>query len=369
MSDVNIIGLSDVINNKHVKPGIDPHDVENKFRSGGHRTTRNPTPSEKSDPIRNFSDDVDELLRDYNLGDITSRRGGKKRNRDSDSDSDASDYDSDASGSDASGYGSGYGSGSDASGYGSGYGSGNDASGYGSGYGSGSGSSRRSRRSSSSRRQFINPGSRLDQYTIEQSRRGHINGVLNSWEQQQGNSGVVFSLEKEKEEDTKNQWLSEIENLRETLEADGVDLSRIPIVDNKSSLDDIRSVRNALHRKNNTKRYASWAEDIILLVVKGMEHVFDGKKEYFGFSPDLSDWNTTVAAKLRRMRPNTTQMVSSIVQHTGISPFTQLMFELVPSAFMQSYMNKKTHGEKGLYSSMQTSVAINDLRDDGDNDW
>ena len=97
-----------------------------------------------------------------------------------------------------------------------------------------------------------------------------------------------------------------------------------------------KNVYKILRLKNDRNRYCSFAEEIILAGAQGIEHLFDGKKEWFGRKPDLVGWHQTVKVKLRRMRFETSTMVQGVMQEYNMSPGMRLMLELIPSMFLYS---------------------------------
>ena len=174
----------------------------------------------------------------------------------------------------------------------------------------------------------------------------------------------TFSIEKEKEEDTKSQLLEQIDMLRITLEDEGIDLGRIPEVDNNSTLEKIQEVHKILRLKNDRNRYCSFAEEFIMFGAHALEEIFDGKRVWLRrYSPDLTGWHNTVNVKLRRMRYDTSNLVSGVMQEYNVDSGVRILLELVPSMFLHSKMRKQQFGSKTLYSDDEMSAALNDIRD------
>lgn len=176
------------------------------------------------------------------------------------------------------------------------------------------------------------------------------------------NKNMMFNMEKEKEEDTKSLLLDQIDILLTTLEDEGEDVSRVPRVTNHSSLDDIQSVHRILRLKNDRQRYCSFAEECILAGSHTLEWLFDGKKEYLGRRPDLRGWSATVNIKLRRMRYDTSTVVSDIMKDYNLSHGTRIALELIPSLLLYSKMKKNQHNDN-LITSDEMNNAINNIRD------
>jgi hypothetical protein len=176
------------------------------------------------------------------------------------------------------------------------------------------------------------------------------------------NNNTMFNMESEKEEDTKSLLLDQIDILLTTLEDEGEDVSRVPSVTNHSSLDDIQSVHRILRLKNDRQRYCSFAEECILAGSHTLEWLFDGKKEYLGRRPDLRGWSATVNIKLRRMRYDTSTVVSDIMKDYNLSHGTRIALELIPSLLLYSKMKKNQHNDN-LITSDEMNNAINNIRD------
>jgi hypothetical protein len=202
----------------------------------------------------------------------------------------------------------------------------------------------------------VYPSKELAYHTMEQQRRSHIDNVI-------GYDNGGFSFEKEKREDEKTQMLAEIDNLIESLKEESVDLSRVPAVNSKSDFDDVVSVLKMLRYKNDQSRYCGFAEEFILFGAYGMEELFNGERVFLNqYRPDLRGWHNHVNVKLRRMRCDTGQIVSGIMQDYNISPGMRIIMELVPNMVLFSKMKSQQHDEAGLFSDDSMQVSTNNLR-------
>jgi len=189
-------------------------------------------------------------------------------------------------------------------------------------------------------------------YTQEQQRVSRINNVIGE--------GVGFSLEQERKEDLKCAMLAEIDNLMDALEKEDIDLSRIPRVDRKSEYDDVSSVLKMLRHKNDHSRYCGFAEEFLLFGALAMERLFDGKTTYLSrYNPDLTGWHNHLNMKVKRMRTDTSQIVSSVMHDWNISPGVRILLELIPNMIIYSNMRSQQHGQVGLASdeNMQAELA------------
>ncbi len=182
-------------------------------------------------------------------------------------------------------------------------------------------------------------GSSLSDRTAEQSRREHIDSVMTP-------AHRGFSFETEKKEDEKNVMLAEIDNLISLLEEDDVDLSRIPKVDRSSEFSEVESVLKILRHKNDNARYCSFAEEFLIFGAIGLEELFNGERSWMGYKPDLSGWSNHVNVKLKRMRHDTSTIVSEIMEYHGVSPLMRILLELIPSAAIHSRRQSERRHEK-----------------------
>ena len=204
--------------------------------------------------------------------------------------------------------------------------------------------------------------SELQMRTHEQERQSHISSVIDDI--RGDDSSETFSIEKEKAEDTKSQLLAQFDMLRITLEEEGADLTRIPEVNDRSTIEEIQNIHKIFRLKNDRNRYCSFAEEFVMFGAHAMEEIFDGKRVWVGrYSPDLTGWHNTVNVKLRRMRYDTSNLVSGVMQEYNISSGSRILLELVPSMFLHSKMRKNQFGSPSLYSQDQMSAAMNDIRD------
>jgi hypothetical protein len=166
------------------------------------------------------------------------------------------------------------------------------------------------------------------------------------------------------EEDEKQRLLTQIEQLREMLEGDDVDISHIPIVNNKSEMKDIKDSYKMLLTKNDTRRCSSMAEEGILMMAYALEDIFDGKRVLFGrFRPNLSGWHSTAQTKLKRMRFETANVVSRVMQSYGIGDVGRIGLELIPSMVIYSKRKQNSANEPDLQDTTEFADAVREMND------
>lgn len=197
----------------------------------------------------------------------------------------------------------------------------------------------------------------LKHITLEQKKQSHVDEVLRDIND---DKDLEFDIDREKEEDDKNALLEQIDMLMMTLIDDGVNLDNIPRVSKSNSMSDIQNVYKILRLKVDRNRYCSFAEELILAAAYGLEHIFDGKKEYFGRRPDLTGWNSSVKIKLRRCRFQTSTLVKEIMQEYNMSAGMQLLLELIPSMFLYSRQRSLANHDS-FAQDMKYNEAISNL--------
>jgi hypothetical protein len=192
----------------------------------------------------------------------------------------------------------------------------------------------------------------LNSVTNEQKKQQIVNEAMTNF------NSTGFDIEKEKEEDRKDILLEQIDMLRDILEDEGVNITRIQKVDKHSSIEDIESVFKWLTMRNDRNRFGTLGEEIILSGCKFLEKAFDGKRDYFGAKPDLTGWSDTARTKLVRSRYHTSTIISNMMNDYNISPSARLLLELVPSALL--YANRRKTNR--VFNQEDYSSALSDLR-------
>lgn len=190
--------------------------------------------------------------------------------------------------------------------------------------------------------------------TREHNTHRIVEDVLNHHDE---NDDYINQIE---EDDEKLKLLEKIDMLREILRNEQIETSHIKPVDKNSSLGEIESTLKILDRKNNRSRHAHLAEEFIMGFAFTLEDFFDGKKEYFGRKPDLTNWHKTVNTKLMRMRYDTTEVAEGVMEGLGLGPAARIAFELVPSMIVYSRQRSASHNTHAV-NEEEVDKAINDI--------
>ena len=174
-------------------------------------------------------------------------------------------------------------------------------------------------------------------------------------------------LEQERMEERKEKMLADIDDLREELAQDDIDTSRIPEVNGDTPFEDVSKIYKILKRKYDRSRCEDLGKGVVMAGARMLEMVFDGKKGYFGYRPDMTGWHRTVRSKMRRMRYEQSVIVSDAIERYNIGPMQRMALELFPSAFLYSLTRREQHGAESYNPSTpgteDRSTALDDLRD------
>lgn len=195
----------------------------------------------------------------------------------------------------------------------------------------------------------------LESRTKEQGMKDRIDSVFGK------PSTSNFSFEKEKKEDNKCVMLSEIDSLINILEGEDIDLSRIPKVDRHSSYEDVDSVLKILRHKNDHNRYCSFADEFLLFGAYALEEMFNGKRTWLNSKPDLTGWHNHLNVKLKRMRHDTGQVMSGVMQDYNIGPGLRILLELIPSMVLYSRTRKTQHSQADLFNDDSMIESVKSL--------
>ncbi len=186
--------------------------------------------------------------------------------------------------------------------------------------------------------------------TEEQTSQQIINSYFSN---DVSSTDIRYDFDQENKDDMKLRLLEKIDNLKEELENDGVNLSKVPPVDFSSDLQEIENTAKLLMLKATRNKYSTMGEDFILALSSGLETICNGKREFFGMKIDLTNCTDIVKVKLRRVKNETSQIVSNVVEKYEIPPLMTLLIELVPALFLHSQRRNR-----------QKAIGMIDLSDD-----
>jgi len=166
--------------------------------------------------------------------------------------------------------------------------------------------------------------------------------------------GTGTSAYDEDMEQERLNMIESIDELRSELSTmDGVNIKTIPHVDRNSNIHDIKSVYKLLLQKKNMSMYFETAKDVILIGINKLVNFCDGRPG----RPNLTGWERTANFKLNSLKTEMANMVGGFFKNYNIPPILQILFSLVPSAFLHASLRERQSGLKASNDS-----ALNDLR-------
>lgn len=191
--------------------------------------------------------------------------------------------------------------------------------------------------------------------TREEVNRNHVNQVLDDV------PDMDFDLDYEAQEELKANLLEQIDGLRDDLQELGIKIHRIPEVSSDSSIQQIEEVHRILMHKYNKFKFSSFADEVLLAGANILENViFNGKREYFGKKIDVTGYTDVVKSKLKRVRFETSTIVSNAVKHYNISPGTRIFLELIPCLITQAH-KRKIQFNDNINRDFSMSDAISEI--------
>lgn len=171
----------------------------------------------------------------------------------------------------------------------------------------------------------------------DERERMHVQAVMKNISS--SHAEELYSLDKEEELELKHDILENIDEMREFLEDNDVDTSKIPEVDEDHSIIEMRRVEKLLKRKFVRRKYSTFANQWIMMGVYGLEGLFNGKKKYFGYSPDLTDIHNEIHVKLRQSKHETSSFIANLAKRYNIGPGWMFFLDMIP--YVMNYSKKR----------------------------
>lgn len=143
------------------------------------------------------------------------------------------------------------------------------------------------------------------------------------------------------EDEDKAILVDDISSLRQMLKDSGIDVTSIDEPRMEMSKDTLLRIRHRLQIKNDRSRAGNIADEIIMLGAKGLEWLFDGNREIFGYKLDARGYSATLRTKLRRMKYETSVFIGEVMRDYSMSPRMRIAIEVVPSFILYVASRKK----------------------------
>jgi len=147
--------------------------------------------------------------------------------------------------------------------------------------------------------------------------------------------------------ETKMNLISEIDELCELLELQGVDNIRDKVsINEDTSIITLHRTLNQLKRRHDHLRYVSLGNQFIQMIGKAAEHIFDGNRSIGKWSPDLTGLSDALRIRSRYMQSDISLCAKDTIAPYFTNGAPRIMFEIILSmvfhAFSNSHKKSKT---------------------------
>lgn len=190
--------------------------------------------------------------------------------------------------------------------------------------------------------------------------------ALKNYLKNDDHNDAEFNLGYERLMDDKLIKLEEIESLKSQLNLKKEDMEQYN-VNKEDDYNVIKGVWERLRHKSELEQYDYLLTQAIEFGAGMIERLFDGKRDYFGYRPDMTDWSSSVKLKLKRMKPQKTKVVSGLVQNYKMNDGTSILLQLLLSGILYS-QTKNRHADDEDYEDYTTNreyrTAMQDMDDD-----
>ena len=192
--------------------------------------------------------------------------------------------------------------------------------------------------------------------TVEERQSRALNLYID--DNNDGDKRENYDLSHERMDDEKLMMIEQIEELKINLELEDMDVSRFKVNEN-DSFDTIRKIHTKLKLKSQYKSYSGMFEHSVILGAECVEWAFDGNKDYFGYTPDMTGWSETIQVRLQRMKLETASFVSGIMQEYKMSSGLNIFFQLILSGVMHSVAKNKENQDAMLATNSKDPPEVN----------
>lgn len=157
--------------------------------------------------------------------------------------------------------------------------------------------------------------------------------------------------------------LENIRYYRKSLLQAGQSLDDIAEVTVTSTDQEINDTLEILQIRNARIEYATFLEELLLILAKGME-IFDGTKPipFTSIYPNMKGYGPQLKVKLQRLQPEMSGVVGQFVGNRKMNPWSALAMGIVPGIVLHAITNsnskKTTSGGGGLASRRQQALEV-----------
>lgn len=100
-------------------------------------------------------------------------------------------------------------------------------------------------------------------------------------------------------------------------------------------------------------------EDTIMMTAKGVENVFDGTTNVFGYKPDLTGFGNSVMLAAKQHRQDICKMVDRACMQYNIGTREKFVIKILASAIKRNVLNKSQSGHIDKYTSNMRALSDN----------
>ncbi len=115
---------------------------------------------------------------------------------------------------------------------------------------------------------------------------------------------------------------------------------QIPSADSAPDIETLRLIKSILVRKTRKLQSGSIIEDVLFMMLKGVEQLFDGKTEVFGAKPNLKGLTKALSLKFRNQRQHFTQMLEEACERYDVGPNSKLLAQMTISSIKRAIINR-----------------------------
>lgn len=169
--------------------------------------------------------------------------------------------------------------------------------------------------------------------------RGHSGGDVKNLLGGRNRADMTY----EEIETHKIKSIDEIDNYCRYLTSENVNFSHIDTVTRHNTVDEIETTRLRLKLLTDRTYYSSSAEEMVMMLGKTVEHVFDGKTQIpiLGWKPNYTGYSRTLQVKIPSVRPELAEVMSNIVDDKGLGNVGKIAMKLLPSFLMYPSVHQK----------------------------
>jgi hypothetical protein len=153
-------------------------------------------------------------------------------------------------------------------------------------------------------------------------------------------------------DDEKILLMDKIDEIKKILYKKNISVENVPIVNYKSSLAEIKYTYRLLQVKNNRDLNINFTNNMVKISISLLEKVFDGKKTYFGITPNIVGYSKVAQLQLQDLHIESEQLSGEIFNRESTHPAFKIAAALIPG--MIYYSSTRTNNSVVENSDSET---------------